>query len=117
MKTFAVVVWFGLACAAGFALFNVTFKVEKLEAELGELNRQILDDQQSIHILKAEWSYLDRPERLETLADSYLPEFKTDRAPTSIRIELLPKRDAKEAYVPSAALSASDAKTTIGKRQ
>lgn len=117
MKTFAVVVWFGLACAAGFALFNVTFKVEKLEAELGELNRQILDDQQSIHILKAEWSYLDRPERLETLVNSYLPEFKTGSVPTPVRIELLPKRDAIKAYVPSAALTPSGVKTTIGKRQ
>lgn len=117
MKIFAVIVWFGLACTAGFALFNVTFKVEKLEAELDDLNRQILDDQQSIHILKAEWSYLDRPERLETLVDSYLPEFKTGNIPMPISIELLPKRDAVEAYVPGAELTASDVKTTTGKRQ
>ena len=115
MKTFAVVVWFGLAGTAGFALFNVTFKVEKLETELGELNRQILEDQQSIHILKAEWSYLDRPERLEILANNYLPEFKIGNNPTPIRIELLPKRKPMELVAPNNAHTANVVKTMIGK--
>jgi hypothetical protein len=117
MKIFAVVVWFGLACAASFTLFNVTFKVENLEAELDELNRQILVDQQSIHILKAEWSYLDRPERLEALVDSYLPEFTTGVVPNTVRIEHLPLRDAIETHVPDATLRANSLKTTIGTQQ
>ena len=104
MKTLAVIVWFGLACVAGFALFNVTFKVEKLEAELGELNRQILADQQSIHILKAEWSYLDRPERLELLIKDHLPELKSGIASPIMSIEQLPLHDAVGPYVPGATL-------------
>ncbi len=116
MKTLAVIVWFGLACAAGFVLFNVTFKVEKLEAELGELNRQILADQQSIHILKAEWSYLDRPERLELLIEDYLPDLRSGIAAPVMKIEQLPLRDAIGPYVPGATLratsiEASDAKS------
>lgn len=103
MKTFAFMVWFGLAGAASFALFNVTFKVEKLEAELGELNRQILANQQSIHVLKAEWSYLGRPERLETLIENHLPDLKSGIASPTIRIEHLPKRDAAELYIPGQA--------------
>jgi hypothetical protein len=112
MKTLAVIVWFGLACAAGFALFNVTFKVEKLEAELGELNRQILADQQSIHILKAEWSYLDRPERLELLIGDYLPGLKSGGASPIVKIEQLPLRDDFGPYVPGAALKPTSLKAT-----
>ena len=107
MKTLAVIVWFGLACAASFALFNVTFKVEKLEAELGELNRQILVDQQSIHVLKAEWSYLGRPERLELLIEDYLPELRSGAASPIMRIEQLPQRKAAEPYVPGVTLRAT----------
>jgi len=103
MKTLAFMVWFGLAGAASFALFNVTFKVEKLEADLGELNRQILADQQSIHVLKAEWSYLDRPERLETLIEDHLPDLKSGIASPTVGIDQLPKRDAAELYLPGQA--------------
>ena len=105
MKTLAIVIWFGLACTAGFALFNITFKVQKLEVELTDLNRQILTDQQSIHILRAEWSYLDRPERLKTLVSNYLPDLKTEYIPPSMNIELLPMAETVKKGGPEVALN------------
>ncbi len=92
MRTLAVIVWLVLALAAGVAMFHVTFKVEQLEAELRGLNREIVREQEAIHVLKAEWNYLNRPQRLELLASELLPRMKP---PGAIRIgdlETLPAR-------------------------
>ncbi len=74
MKGAAMAVWIGLAGIAGFALFNITFKVEQLEAELNQLNKQILKEQKAVHVLRAEWSYLNRPDRIEALVRRLLPD-------------------------------------------
>ena len=48
-------------------LFSLEFQVRKLEDELTALDRAIVTESQAIHVLKAEWSYLTRPDRLEEL--------------------------------------------------
>ena len=56
----------------GFGLFQVKYEVQRLESELHQLNGVILTEQRQIHVLEAEWSYLNRPERLSALARRYL---------------------------------------------
>jgi hypothetical protein len=80
MKSFALIVWIGLAGMASFALFNITFKVERLESELTALNKQILKEQRAVHVLRAEWSYLNRPERIESLTRKLLPHLRSPEA-------------------------------------
>lgn len=76
MKGTAIFIWIGLAGIAGFALFNITFKVEQLQNDLSQLNKQILREQNAVHVLRAEWSYLNRPENIENLARKYLPDLQ-----------------------------------------
>jgi len=83
MKGLAFFVWFGLTSVAGVALFNITFEVEQLQDELNRLNKQILQEQKSVHVLRAEWSYLARPERIEALAERLLPYLQ---APTAKQV-------------------------------
>ena len=59
--------WVVLAAGLCTGLFLVKQQVRGLEARLGQLNESILDDQQAIHVLRAEWSYLNQPARLEDL--------------------------------------------------
>lgn len=73
MKGIALIVWFALAGVASIALFNITFEVEQLQDELNDLNKQILDEQKAVHVLRAEWSFLSRPERIERLSQRLLP--------------------------------------------
>jgi len=80
MKNTAIFIWIGLAGIAGFALFNITFKVEQLENDLSQLNKQILKEQNAVHILRAEWSYLNRPENIENLARKHLPDLRYPEA-------------------------------------
>lgn len=60
----AIVALIGLI---GVGLFHMTYQVREMEEQLAGLNRDILTEQEAIHVLKAEWSYLTRPDRLETL--------------------------------------------------
>ncbi len=83
----------GLALVAilAFGLFALKYEVRGLEAELARLEREAQAEEEAIRVLNAEWSYLNRPERLKALSARYLP-----LAAVSARqvggIELLPSR-------------------------
>ncbi len=72
MRARSTCLWLALAAIVGFGLFHVKYKVQALEEELFRLNAAILKEQQQIHVLEAEWSYLNQPSRLEELAARYL---------------------------------------------
>lgn len=59
--------WVVLAILVGTGLFLVKNEVHDLEARLGRANHEILENQQAIHVLHAEWSYLNQPARLDDL--------------------------------------------------
>ena len=61
-----------LAVLAGAALFWVSQQVQQVEREQRQLLAGIDQREESIRVLKAEWDYLNRPERLEELANRYL---------------------------------------------
>lgn len=61
-----------LAGAVGIGLFFVKHEVKEQEARLSELNREIERSQEAIHVLKAEWSYLNDPSRLRNLSEKFL---------------------------------------------
>ena len=83
--------WLALAIVAGAGLFHVSDRVQSLEEELTQVNRDILREQETIHLLHAEWSYLNEPTRLAELTRRHLA-----LAPLSstqmVRIEDLPLR-------------------------
>ena len=53
-------------------LFSLEYQVRRLEDELAVLDRSIVAESQAIHVLKAEWSYLNDPWRLRRLAERFL---------------------------------------------
>lgn len=61
-----------LAAALSVVLFVVKYQVKDLETELTGLDTSILDQEREIHVLRAEWAYLNDPDRLRTLATQYL---------------------------------------------
>ena len=61
-----------LAASTGVALFVVKYQVQDLEDKLTEINRQIADSRQAVHVLNAEWSHLNEPNRLRFLAARHL---------------------------------------------
>ena len=81
LRTFVV---FALAALAGAALLHVSQRVQHAEEVLQSLERELAYEEQAMRVLRAEWEYLNRPERLERLAAKFLdlvppaPEKMTD---------------------------------------
>lgn len=75
MRVLAIAVWTFMMLTTAYALFHISFQVDALEGQLGSLNQQIRKEQESQHVLAAEWAFLTRPDRLEELARSVLPGF------------------------------------------
>jgi len=61
-----------LTVAVGVSLFLVKYRVQGLEEQLQDLNRNITADREKIHVLKAEWSHFNEPKRLKALAGRHL---------------------------------------------
>lgn len=101
MKIIAVCLWIMAASATGYTLFWITFEVEKLEEELARLNREILREQETLHVLKAEWSYLNRPGRLEDLANDLLPDLRFARRDQFVTFDDIPQAEEEAPVAPA----------------
>ena len=72
MIPFSTIFWMGVIAASAFGLYMVKYQVKAIQEELAETNQQIRDEQQALHVVKAEWAYMTRPERLNELAAKHL---------------------------------------------
>lgn len=81
---------------AAYALYMVKFSVQNLQREVAVTKAQLAQEKEALHLLNAEWAYLNRPERLRRLADAHL-----DLVPLDSRridnLELLPAATTREA--------------------
>ena len=50
------------------------YKAQAAQARVDNLRAQIADEKDRIAMLRAEWAYLNRPERLRQLTERYFPE-------------------------------------------
>lgn len=64
--------FFVLASLVGFALFQVKYEVQSMEEKISRALHMMAEEKESLHILKAEWTYLNDPQRLQSLAEKYL---------------------------------------------
>lgn len=87
----AMLLFVGLAILAGIGLYHLKHEVMLLEQELAQTNRKILKEQEAIHVLEAEWTYLNDPRRLEALSKRYL-ELAPLSAAQVITLHDLPRR-------------------------
>lgn len=68
----ANIIWMITLVAFGLGLYQVKYTVRDLRSNADSLEAELLKEQESLHVLKAEWAHLASPERLQTLADKYL---------------------------------------------
>jgi hypothetical protein len=62
----------GLVAGAGLFTYQVKHRVSVLDRELAQSGRAVLEEQDRMHVLDAEWSLLNEPDRLRRLAGQYL---------------------------------------------
>lgn len=60
-----------LGISTGF-LFAIKYKVQNLSKEIRNINSQIVQERENIHVLNAEISYLANPKRIKNLTDQNL---------------------------------------------
>lgn len=100
------ILWTLLAVSVGVVLFVVKYEVKDLEHRLAGLNSEIHRNQETIHILRAEWSYLNDPVRLRTLSEKHLGMKPV--TPTQVAtLDTLPKDGIPATGVVYAAVSPS----------
>jgi cell division protein FtsL len=58
--------------ALAYVIYQVKYQSRALDAEIATLGKEIDDERDAIAVLRAEWSLLNRPERIERLAQKYL---------------------------------------------
>ena len=68
MIRISAIIWVVVLALLGIGLFQVKYNVQTKERELREVRRQIEANYSAIHVLDAEWSYLNDPLRLADLA-------------------------------------------------
>ena len=63
-----------LACSIGaaFWLYQLKFETRRVQARVQQLEQLIDRAESDIAVLRAEWNFLTRPERIERLANEHL---------------------------------------------
>lgn len=72
MRAGSTFLWAALAAAIGTGLFLLKYEVQDEEQRLHALRKDIAGAKEEIHVLKAEWSYLNEPLRLKEQAEHHL---------------------------------------------
>jgi len=67
----SALLWGAFAAMAAGVLYHTSQRVQTLDAELRAVERAIVAEREAIHVLRAEWAYLNDPLRLQPLAAAH----------------------------------------------
>ncbi|QND53656.1 hypothetical protein HB779_18490 [Phyllobacterium sp. 628] len=70
LRTFDIIL-IGLMIAAAAVTYKIKHDAEKQMAEVHKIERMITDEKDTIDLLKADWSLLTQPSRLQNLVASF----------------------------------------------
>lgn len=68
----STLVWMLVIVVASFMLYKVKYQVLALKNEVAATSRELEREREALHVVAAEWAYLNRPARLQQLAGKYL---------------------------------------------
>ena len=72
MIRLSMIIWVLVVSVSAFGLYSVKFKVQTLRNQTADIERQIEQERESMNVVAAEWAYLNRPDRIQKLANTYL---------------------------------------------
>jgi hypothetical protein len=110
------IIAFGLAFALGAGMFKVKYAVQAEEQKLASIQQQMVDDQNALHVLHADWSSETQPQQLGEMAERHLTLVPVTGQQLA-SFDALPKRPGGPAQpaplpsVPAAAPVLASAKT------
>lgn len=93
MRILGLLLFITVISAAAF-VYNVKYRTSRLAREAAHLENSIRNEENAITALRAEWSALNQPSRLQALAKRHLPEFQNLSVPQMAFAYELPDRAA-----------------------
>jgi cell division protein FtsL len=112
--------------ALAYVIYQVKYEARALDEEIASLGKEIDTERDSLAVLRAEWSLLNRPERIERLAQKFLKlapvqprqlvtlDSVSDRDFTRQRVEVAATTPATTATTGQGAKPAAKVPTTVG---
>ncbi len=100
-----------LTAVLSYGLYELKDEVRGREAELRALKDAVAEEKESLRVLAAEWSYLNRPDRLAAMAGRYL-ELVPLKAGQVQGLDAIPLRDPEP--TPLAGLPAVGPESAVG---
>lgn len=69
---FSTIVAIFCITAAALGLYAVKYKVQNLQERVADAAEQLRAEREAVRVLEAEWTYLNRADRLQKLAEKHL---------------------------------------------
>ena len=86
-----VIIGVAVLAVMSYGLFHLKYEVTRLEDRLTQVRSETAGEEEALRVLRAEWSFLNRPDRIRALAERNLTLAVI--APPQIRsIEQVPLR-------------------------
>lgn len=82
-----ILVWCALAILASAMLYNTSYRVRDLQNDLDHITADIQREQEKLHVLKAEWSFLTSPDRIARLSKMHLDTTPNSRTITTAQLD------------------------------
>ena len=88
------------AAAASLGLYQIKYKIQSLNEDLAGIQDAVRIEQDAIHVLEAEWAYLNRPQRLAQLSGKYLSFLRSVSPSQIVSFDALPLKADREGRSP-----------------
>jgi len=90
--------------ALAYVIYQVKYEARGLDQRIVVLNNQIDEERDSLAVLRAEWSLLNRPDRIERLAKKYL-KLAPARPQQLVILDEVKDRDFGRGTLPASAMT------------
>lgn len=81
------VLWMFVMVVAVFLLYAAKYEVQGVRAQIADTSQKLKEQKEALHVVAAEWAYLNRPERLQALANKYL-------SPSAVTVDQIAELEA-----------------------
>lgn len=95
------------AAAAGIVVFQIKYQAEAVAEQAAKLQRSVNEEREALSLLKAEWSYLVQPARVQEIVEKHQDDLALEplKSEQITHFEQLPMRPTGPAPDDEAALS------------
>lgn len=81
-----------IAVVCSFGLYQLKHQTDIAEREVANLKTQLSKEQEYVHILHAEWNYINRPENIKQKVEAHLPGMDEMKPEQLVDISEIPYR-------------------------